>query len=134
DEFQDTSMAGVRLLKALLSCQVNSQLFAVGDDWQSIYKFAGAMPDVMSNFGTWFGSHKRHYLDKTFRFGLNIAKVSSNFVQANPNQISKNVVSNNLNQGNINIICYSSIDSMNNMCELCLTEIANDESRSNKGI
>ena len=41
DEFQDISPARARLLKAPLDQSPNAQLFAVGDDWQSIYRFRG---------------------------------------------------------------------------------------------
>ena len=38
DEFQDISPARARLLKALLDKSPDAQLFAVGDDWQAIYR------------------------------------------------------------------------------------------------
>ncbi len=41
DEFQDTSLARANLVKTLLK-EPNTFLYAVGDDWQSINKFAGA--------------------------------------------------------------------------------------------
>src|SRR3989440_8424666 len=40
DEFQDTSAAMARFLKALVAV-TEARLFAVGDDWQAIYGFAG---------------------------------------------------------------------------------------------
>ena len=39
DEFQDISPATLKLIKSLRKKTKNSQLFAVGDDWQSIYQF-----------------------------------------------------------------------------------------------
>ena len=42
DEFQDISPARARLLKALLDNSPDAQLFAVGDDWQAIYRFGGS--------------------------------------------------------------------------------------------
>ena len=41
DEFQDASQARARLAKALVEDK-DACLFAVGDDWQSINRFAGA--------------------------------------------------------------------------------------------
>ncbi|WP_410732850.1 UvrD-helicase domain-containing protein, partial [Citrobacter portucalensis] len=32
----------MRLLKALLATRENMRLFAVGDDWQAIYRFNGS--------------------------------------------------------------------------------------------
>lgn len=47
DEFQDASRARARLCRALVS-QPGRYLFAVGDDWQSINRFAGADVAVMT--------------------------------------------------------------------------------------
>ena len=40
DEFQDISQSRKKFLQKLIS-HGNSKLFAVGDDWQAIYRFAG---------------------------------------------------------------------------------------------
>lgn len=40
DEFQDISQSRMRFLQALIKNR-DSKLFAVGDDWQAIYRFAG---------------------------------------------------------------------------------------------
>src|SRR2546428_5254543 len=49
DEFQDTSAAMARFLKALVAV-TGARLFAVGDDWQAIYGFAGGGVDHIINF------------------------------------------------------------------------------------
>nr|WP_328588572.1 UvrD-helicase domain-containing protein [Phaeovulum veldkampii] len=42
DEFQDISQDRARLVGALKAQHGDARIFAVGDDWQSIYRFAGA--------------------------------------------------------------------------------------------
>uniref|UniRef100_UPI003AF58A1A UvrD-helicase domain-containing protein n=1 Tax=Thiolapillus sp. TaxID=2017437 RepID=UPI003AF58A1A len=42
DEFQDISQSRARLIKALKAQHADTRLFAVGDDWQSIFRFAGS--------------------------------------------------------------------------------------------
>ena len=42
DEFQDISDGRAQLLLALEAQHADARLFALGDDWQSIYRFAGA--------------------------------------------------------------------------------------------
>ncbi|MBU4406845.1 MAG: UvrD-helicase domain-containing protein, partial [Candidatus Altiarchaeota archaeon] len=42
DEFQDVSNQKVELIKALVGDDSDTKLFCVGDDWQSIYAFAGS--------------------------------------------------------------------------------------------
>lgn len=92
DEFQDASFARARLARALVDAP-GRYLFAVGDDWQSINRFAGADVSVMTQFESWFGPSETMRLERTFRFPQSVADVSSTFVMQNPTQIAKNVVS-----------------------------------------
>lgn len=125
DEFQDTSMAGVRLLQALLDQNKQCKLFAVGDDWQSIYGFAGAVPDVMRNFDNYFGKHVTTSLTATFRFSQRIADTASKFIQANPMQLKKQVRANRAGSADcIKLHMYTTAQHMYALCYLCLQEIA----------
>ena len=89
DEFQDIFPACARLLKALLDNSRGSQLFAVGDDWQSINRFAGSDLGIMREFGRHFGKHTRIDLETMFRTSERIATVATDFVLRNPAQIRK---------------------------------------------
>ena len=62
DEFQDISPGRARLVKALLDQSPDAQLFAVGDDWQSIYRFAGSDIAIMREFSDHFGHTEQTYL------------------------------------------------------------------------
>jgi DNA helicase-4 len=88
DEFQDASRARARLTRALVATP-HRYLCAVGDDWQSINRFAGADLSVMTEFETWFGPTTRMKLERTFRCPQALCDVSSKFVQRNPAQIKK---------------------------------------------
>ncbi len=92
DEMQDASYGRARLAKALVD-KPGKYLFAVGDDWQSINRFAGADLSVMTRFEQWFGPGETLRLEKTFRSPQSICDVSSAFIQQNPAQLSKRVVS-----------------------------------------
>jgi DNA helicase-4 len=92
DEFQDASQARARLARALVA-KPGRHLFAVGDDWQSINRFAGADLSVMTDFEHLFGLSEVLRLERTFRFPQSIADVSSKFVLKNPSQLRKKVVS-----------------------------------------
>jgi DNA helicase-4 len=89
DEFQDISVGRYLLLEAMLKSRNDLQFFAVGDDWQSIYRFAGSDISIMSGFRDFFGRATIVKLDRTFRFNDRIASVSGAFIQKNPNQIRK---------------------------------------------
>lgn len=91
DEFQDISPSRAGLLKALLKNRPGSQLFAVGDDWQAIYRFAGSDIAVMREFGAHFGHFERIDLQTTFRCNDRIAAVATGFVLKNNAQIRKQV-------------------------------------------
>lgn len=90
DEFQDASRARARLCRALVQ-QPGRFLFAVGDDWQSINRFAGADVSVMTGFQQWFGQGQVLKLEQTFRCSQALCDVSSAFISKNPAQIAKRV-------------------------------------------
>ena len=92
DEMQDASHARARLARALVA-EPGRYLFAVGDDWQSINRFAGADPSVMTDFTGWFGPGQTLRLEQTFRSPQSICDISSAFIQQNPQQLPKHVVS-----------------------------------------
>jgi len=90
DEFQDASWARARLCLALVR-EPGRHLFAVGDDWQSINRFAGADVSVMTGFEQWCGQGVVLRLQQTFRCPQPLCDVSSRFVSKNPAQIPKEV-------------------------------------------
>jgi DNA helicase-4 len=92
DEFQDTSHARIRMVRSLVS-KPHRYLFAVGDDWQSINRFAGADISAMTQFESWFGKNEVYHLERTFRCTQSICDASSQFVIKNPSQIQKTVIS-----------------------------------------
>lgn len=51
---KDISYARYRLVKAILD-QTGANLLCVGDDWQSIYRFAGSDISLFTDFERYFG-------------------------------------------------------------------------------
>lgn len=90
DEFQDASQARARLVAGLVN-KPGRYLFAVGDDWQSINRFAGADLGVMTDFEAKFGKTVTLKLETTFRCPQALCDISSQFVQRNPKQLRKAV-------------------------------------------
>lgn len=90
DEFQDLSQSRARMLQALLN-KPDQHLFGVGDDWQSINRFAGAHLGVMTDFEATFGKSTLLKLENTFRCPQSLCDISSTFIQKNPNQLQKRV-------------------------------------------
>ncbi|SEQ86710.1 DNA helicase-4 [Loktanella sp. DSM 29012] len=100
DEFQDISTGRAKLIQALKRQHADAKVFAVGDDWQSIYRFAGSDIHIMRNFGAEFGGtyagatgvHRTVDLGRTFRSVDKIALAARRFVLRNPAQITKKVI------------------------------------------
>lgn len=67
DEFQDVSDPEVELVRALLTASEDTRLFAVGDDWQSIYGFKGSNPSFFREFETTFSPATRTTLEVNYR-------------------------------------------------------------------
>jgi len=99
DEFQDIARGRCRLIQALLRQHPDRRLFCVGDDWQSIYRFAGSDIAIMTSFAEEFGHTRRTDLNRTFRFNDKILEFSTRFVTQNPAQLKKELTSHTKNPG-----------------------------------
>lgn len=89
DEFQDISPQRAALLAALRKQNSQTMLFAVGDDWQAIYRFSGAQLSLTTAFRQHFGEGDRCDLDTTYRFNSRIGEIANRFIQQNPHQLKK---------------------------------------------
>lgn len=106
DEFQDMSLGRGDFIKKLIAMHKDSKLFVVGDDWQSINRFAGSYLALMIDFEDEFGeggTRKTEIikLNKVYRYNDNINEVSSKFVQENPNQIRKEIFAPHTNEPSV---------------------------------
>lgn len=90
DEYQDISSARYRLLKALRDSH-DYDLFCVGDDWQSIYRFAGSDIGFVFNFEKYWGKAEESKIETTYRFTQSLIDISGNFVMMNPKQKQKRI-------------------------------------------
>jgi DNA helicase IV len=134
DEFQDISTSRARLVKALLSQRSDSRLFAVGDDWQSIYRFTGSDASVMLDFGERFGGAvATRYLTRTFRSNQGICDVASGFVQTNPAQLRKTVHAGDPScDGVIRVVLHSGVEERERRLEALLRQIAAEADRGTR--
>ena len=124
DEFQDISIGRAQLISALLNQNPSAQLFAVGDDWQAIYRFAGGDISIMREFQKWFGFTAQMNMGTTFRCVDRISKIASRFIQANPSQLRKEVASKR--SGNEPAVHLGFPKAGFNLLEHALTEITHD--------
>ena len=87
DEFQDISAGRMALIAALK--RPRTAYFLVGDDWQSIYRFAGSEVGLVRDCGGHLGYVCERFLSTTFRYGVGILDPSAAFVQRNPEQTER---------------------------------------------
>lgn len=66
DEYQDISINKFELIKEIKQ-QTNAKLMCVGDDWQSIYRFAGSDLDLFTHFEKYVGYYELLKIEKTYR-------------------------------------------------------------------
>lgn len=91
DEFQDISFARYHLIKSLRKVNPSLKFYCVGDDWQSIYMFAGSRISIMQSFEDYFGIAKTEFLEDTFRFPQSLVNIASDFIQKNKKQYKKTI-------------------------------------------
>ena len=66
---------------------------AVGDDWQSIYAYAGSDITLFTDFCNVFGSGEVLHITKTYRNCQELIGIAGNFIQKNEKQIKKHLIS-----------------------------------------
>ena len=93
DEYQDISKSRYKLLKALRDSSFY-KLFCVGDDWQSIYRFAGSDINYIIDFSKYWGKTRLSKIETTYRFTDSLIDISGSFIMQNPKQIRKAIKGN----------------------------------------
>lgn len=115
DEFQDISPQRAALLAALRRQNSHTSLYAVGDDWQAIYRFSGAEMALTTAFSHHFGEGDQCALDTTYRFNDRIGEIANGFIQQNPNQLAKPL--NSLSKGDKKSVTLLPDDQLDNLLD-----------------
>ncbi|MBO8161911.1 MAG: UvrD-helicase domain-containing protein [Thermosipho sp. (in: Bacteria)] len=106
DEYQDISVSRFRLIKAIRD-KTNAKLMCVGDDWQSIFRFAGSDIDLFTNFEKYFGYCELLKIEKTYRNSQELIDIAGKFIMRNKNQLKKDLKSEKHNSNPIRILGYN---------------------------
>ena len=93
DEFQDISVDRYKFLQALRTEYPKTKLFCVGDDWQSIFRFAGSDMSLVYEFEKYFGFTEQCKIETTYRFHQPLIDKSSEFIMKNSEQKEKTIKS-----------------------------------------
>ncbi|MEZ2892870.1 MULTISPECIES: DNA helicase IV [Providencia] len=125
DEFQDISPLRAKLLQALRKQNKQTTLFAVGDDWQAIYRFSGAELDLTTSFEHNFGIGELCALDTTYRFNERIGEIANQFILQNPMQLDKPL--NSLTKGNKKSVILLYEDALERLLDKMSGYVLDDE-------
>ncbi len=120
DEFQDTSENNFRLLSLLLP-ENNRNLFMVGDDFQSIYKFRHSRVEYIINAKKFFPGIIIHKLTVNYRSHKEIITISNRFINLNKFRTSKKITSYHGKGGKVKLY---NIEDMENEAQVLLRIIS----------
>lgn len=89
DEFQDINKVQYDIIRMLAKPEDN--LFIVGDDDQSIYRFRGAKPEIMLQFEKVYPKAKKVFLDVNYRSTACIVETAAMVIKQNKKRFSKQI-------------------------------------------
>ena len=92
DEYQDISKQRFDLA-CTLSKICDAKIIAVGDDWQSIYAYAGSDITLFTHFADIMGYGEELKITKTYRNSQEVIDIAGSFIQKNTSQIKKSLIS-----------------------------------------
>ena len=126
DEYQDISQQRFNLAKKISEVS-DSKIIAVGDDFQSIFAFAGSDISLFTEFSNLMGYASLLKITHTYRNSQQLINVAGNFVMTNQKQIKKQLISPKQLENPVMVIAYD--DSSNKtknkitMLNKCLGDI-----------
>ncbi|MBP5471925.1 MAG: ATP-dependent helicase [Lachnospiraceae bacterium] len=100
DEFQDINPVQYETVKLLAGKR--TEVFAVGDDDQSIYGFRGAEPGILKKYVSEMNAQTLH-LDTNYRSDAGIVRSSLSVIEESSDRIHKELISSSDKEGKVNI-------------------------------
>ena len=124
DEFQDVNNLQVELIKLLLT--EDTQLFCVGDDWQSIYGFRGSNVNYIIDFEKHFPESKTVILNLNYRSTQNIVDASNQVIKNNKFKIEKELSALKVSENKIVVFAGNQEDENIDFCQEMVQELLAD--------
>ncbi len=112
DEFQDINSVQYDIIRMLALPENN--LFIVGDDDQSIYRFRGARPEIMLNFPLDYPGCRQVLLDRNYRSTPAILQAAKKLVRHNKQRFEKQVLAAKQTGREITIRHFNTLTEENN--------------------
>lgn len=128
DEYQDTNFAQYKLVKYLAG--ENKNIFVVGDDWQSIYRWRGADVNNILNFERDYPKTKVIKLEQNYRSTQVILDVAHNVIKNNVSRSEKKIWTEQKNGQKITLFKASSENDEAYFIARKIKELAENEKRN----
>ncbi len=125
DECQDMNVLQYEILKLLTGSEKN--VFMVGDDDQSVYRFRGARVELMQRFQEEFKPVTQIQLDRNFRSTAGIVESSKRVIEENKNRFRKEIQAHNPEKSGVSIQDFELKKEMLNRVFQTLREVEIDE-------
>lgn len=109
DEFQDINEPQYKVLKLLAGKRQN--LFAVGDDDQSIYGFRGASPKIMQSFASDYPDAGQIFLSVNYRSQAAIVEAAGKVIAVNEKRVPKQIQSGKCGKEEENAVLLKELES-----------------------
>ncbi len=106
DEFQDINRIQYEIIRMM--AQPENNLFIVGDDDQSIYRFRGSKPEIMLNFTKDYPDARQVLLDTNYRCGRYIVETSKNLISYNTERFDKDIIPSKTDDTPVEYITFDS--------------------------
>ena len=124
DEFQDVNNLQVEMIKLMVTPK--TQLFCVGDDWQSIYGFRGSNVDCIINFEKTFKNSKTIKLNLNYRSTQSIVGASNEVIKHNKCKIEKEIFASKMSNFKIVEYAGNNLDENVAFCIKKVRQLLND--------
>ena len=124
DEFQDVNNLHVELIKLLLTNK--TQLFCVGDDWQSIYGFRGSNVNYIVEFEKHFDNAEIIKLNLNYRSTQNIVGASNEVIKHNKFKVDKDVQASKMSEHKIVVFSGNNLEENIQFCSEKVNELLKD--------
>lgn len=116
DEFQDINMVQYEIVRML--ALPHNNLFIVGDDDQSIYRFRGAKPEIMLNFPKDYPECRKINLNINYRCAAGILHAANRLIQNNQKRFNKKTAAVKKEIGEVSVRQFDTLLQENqNLCE-----------------
>ena len=106
DEFQDTDLPQIELLRKLIDNQSIKSFMAVGDDSQSIFGFRNTSPEYIINFENYFGQSTQFPLVENHRSTGSIIRFANTVNELAHEKVSKDLIPTKTAGNEVDVKCF----------------------------